>query len=44
MKIKKQKVKKKCLIKRRLKLQDYKNCLEAVQIEKNIKYLEEKKI
>ena len=39
---KKAKSKKKCLIKRRLKLQDYKNCLEAVQIEKKIKYLEEK--
>ena len=38
---KKAKSKKKCLIKRRLKLQDYKNCLEAVQIERKIKYLEE---
>ena len=30
--IKKAKGTKKCVIKRRLKFQDYKNCLEAVQI------------
>ena len=29
MKIKKQKVQKKCVIKRKLKFQDYENCLEA---------------
>ena len=33
MKIKKQKAKKKCAINRKLKFQDYKNCLEASQVE-----------
>ena len=43
MKIKKGKGTKKCVIKRKLKFQDYKNCLEVAQIERNIKYLEKKK-
>ena len=34
---KKAKDTKKCVIKIKLKCQDYKNCLEATQIEKNIK-------
>ena len=33
---KKAKGRKKCVIKRKLKFQDYKNCLEAAQIEKKI--------
>ena len=38
MKIKQQKGTKKCVIKRKLqKFQDYKNCLEAAQIEKKSK-------
>ena len=32
MNIKKQMRQKKCIIKRKLKFQDYKNCLEAAQI------------
>ena len=36
MKIKKQKTQKKCVIKRQLKFQDYKNCLEAPQIQNKI--------
>ena len=44
MKIKKQKAQKKCAIKRKVKFQDYKNCLEAAQIEWKINYLEKKKI
>ena len=31
---------KKCVIKRKLKFQDYKNCLEAAQIENKINHLE----
>ena len=42
MKIKKEKCTKRCIIKRKPKFQDYKNCLEAAQIETNIKYLEKK--
>ena len=33
MKIKKQKAQKKCVIKRKLKFENYKNCLEANQRE-----------
>ena len=33
---------KKCVIKRKLKFQDYKNCLEAVQIENKINHLQKK--
>ena len=41
---KKAKGTKKCVIKRRLKFEDYKNCLEAAQIEKKINHLEKNKI
>ena len=34
----------KCVIKRNLKIQDNKNCLEAAQIENKINYLENNKI
>ena len=37
---KKAKGTKKCVIKRKLKFQDYKNCLEAAQIENKIDHLE----
>ena len=33
---------KKCVIKRKIKFQDYKNCLEAAQIKEKIKYLRKK--
>ena len=35
---------KKCVIKRKLKIEDYKNCLEIVQIENKINHLEKNKI
>ena len=35
---------KNCVIKRRLKFQDYKNCLEAFQIENKINHLEKKNV
>ena len=35
---------KKCVLKRKLNFQDYKNCLEAAQIESEINHLEKKKI
>ena len=38
MKIKKQKIQKKVCMKRKLKFQDYKNCLEAAQIENKINH------
>ena len=41
---KKAKGTKKCVIKRNLKIQDNKNCLEAAQIENKINYLENNKI
>ena len=41
---KKAKGTKKCVIKRKLKLEDYKNCLEATQIENKINHLEKNKI
>ena len=34
----------KCVIKRKLKFQDHKNCLEAGQVENKIKYLEKNEI
>ena len=43
MKIKKAKDTKECVIKRKLKFEDYKNCLEAPQIENKIKHLEKNK-
>ena len=42
MKIKK--TKDKCVIKRKLKFEDYKNCFKAAQIENEIKHLEKNKI
>ena len=33
----------KCAIKRKLKFQDYKNCLEATQFDSKVKYLEKNK-
>ena len=39
---KKTKVTKKCVIKRKFKFQDYKNCLKAAQVDGKIKYLENK--
>ena len=34
---------KRCVMKRKLKFENYKNCLEATQIQNNINYLEENK-
>ena len=34
----------KCVIKRKLKFQDFKNCFEAAQIEKKINYLSKNKL
>ena len=36
MKIKKQKVQKKCVLKRKLKFKDYKKCLKASEIENKL--------
>ena len=41
---KKAKVTKKCVIKRKLKFEDYKNCLEATQLENKINHLERNEI
>ena len=41
---KKAKGTKKCVIKRKNKFQDYKNCLEVAQIENKINHLEKNKI
>ena len=41
---KKAKGTKKCVIKRKLKFENYWNCLEATQVDNKIKYLEENKI
>ena len=43
MEIKKTKGIKNCVIKRKLKFQDYKNCSEAAQIENEINHLEKNK-
>ena len=40
---KKTKDTKKCVIKRELKFEDYKNCLEVTQLENKINYLEKNK-
>ena len=40
--IKKEKIKK-CVMKRKLKFENYKNCLEATQLDNKIKYLEKYK-
>ena len=39
-KAKKAKGTKKCVVKRKLKFEDYKRCLEVTQLENKIKYLE----
>ena len=44
MKVKRQKTQKKCVIKRKPKFEDYKNCLEATQTENKINHLEKSKI
>ena len=44
MKIKKQKVEKKCFIKRKLKLQDYKNYLNVAKIDGKLKLFRREKI
>ena len=44
VKIKKAKDTKKCVIKRKLKFENYKNCLEATQLDHKIKYLGNNKI
>ena len=41
---KKAKGTKKCVIKRKFKFENYKNCLEGTQIDNKIKYLEKNKI
>ena len=41
---KKAKDTKKCVMKRKLKFENYKNCLEAAQLDNKIKYLEKNKI
>ena len=41
---KKAKGKKKCVMKRKLKFENYKNCLEATQLENKINYLEKNEI
>ena len=43
VKIKKQKTQKKCFIKRKLKLENYKNCFKATQPENKIINLKNKK-
>ena len=42
-KIKKQKAQIECVIKRKLKFKNYKNCLEVTQLENKINYLEKNK-
>ena len=44
LKIKNQKGRKKCVIKRKLKFENYKNCLEATQLNNKINYLEKNEI
>ena len=44
MKIKKAKGTKKCVMKRKRKTENYKNCLEATQVENKINHLEKNKI
>ena len=43
IKIKKQKAHKKCVIKRKLKFENYKNCLEEAQTENELNHLEKNK-
>ena len=42
MKIKKRKAQKKCVIKKKLKSEDYKNCLEATKFENTVNNLKKK--
>ena len=42
VKKKMQNTQKKCVIKRKLKFEDYKNCLEAIQLENTKNHLEQK--
>ena len=42
--IRKQRAQKKCLIKRKLKFDNYKNCLEATQLENKTDHLEKIKL
>ena len=44
VKIKKAKTLKKCVIKRTLKFENYKNCLEVTQLENNINHLGKNKV
>ena len=44
MKIKKQKDTKKCVIKRKFKFENYKNCFETTQLDYKTNYLEKNKI
>ena len=44
VKVKKAKGTKKCVIKRKLKFENYKNCLEATQLENKINHLKKNKI
>ena len=44
MKIQKQKAQKQCVIKRKLKFQDYNNHLKAAQTENKVNHLEKNKI
>ena len=44
VKIKKGKKHKKCVIRGKIKFEDYKNCLEATHIENKINYLEKRKL
>ena len=44
VKIQKKKGTKKCVIKIKIKFRDYKNCLEATQLDKKISHLEKNKI
>ena len=41
---KKQKAEKACAMKRKLKFENYKNCLEATQLDNKIRYLQNDKI
>ena len=43
IKIKKQKAQKKCVIKRKLKFENYENCLEETQTENELNHLEKNK-
>ena len=44
VKISKQRAQKKCIIKRKLKFENYKACLKATQLENKVNYLEKKEL